>query len=216
VACFVLAGCAKAPAADAPPRVVPESALTGLLLGSDDINTVMATKPMTAHPTVTQMADHRNLLPNLNCLGVWQVDEAPIYDPSGWQSVRQQMLRNPDSDGWESLVVQSVVSYPSVEAARRFFDQSSDRWAKCSNHRVNIRLNDQPLPAWRSGDLTATDNELTLPYVRGSASQTRSCQRALAVAANVILDVQACRPQQSADVTQAGAIAERIVTKLPR
>ena len=78
---------------------------------------------MTAHPTVTQMADHRNLLPNLNCLGVWQVDEAPIYDPSGWQSVRQQMLRNPDSDGWESLVVQSVVSYPSVEAAQRFFDR---------------------------------------------------------------------------------------------
>jgi hypothetical protein len=32
----------------------------------------------------------------------------------------------------------------------------------------------------------------------------------------VILDVQACRPQQSADVTQAGAIAERIATKLPR
>ena len=34
---------------------------------------------MTAHPRVNVMGDHRNLLPNLNCLGVWQVDEAGVY-----------------------------------------------------------------------------------------------------------------------------------------
>jgi hypothetical protein len=38
----------------------------------------------------------------------------------------------------------------------------------------------------------------------------------VAVAANVILDIQACRPQQRPAVTQAGDIAELIEAKLPR
>lgn len=214
--CSLLAGCAEAPAAHGPPKAVPESALAGLLLSADDVDAVMATSHMTAHPQVEQMGDHRNLLPNLNCLGVWQVNEAPIYDPSDWQQVRQQMLRTPDIDGWDTLVVQSIVSYRSDEAAQAFFDQSAQRWANCTNHRVNIRLNDQPLPAWLSGQLTATPNSLTMPYVRGSGPQIRSCQRALTVAANVILDIQACKPQQPNSVTQAGEIAERIAAKLPR
>jgi len=216
ITCFVVAGCAQAPAADVPPKPVVESALTGVLLSAEEIGAVMGTKQMTPHFPVDQMGDHRNLLPNLNCLGVWQVDEAPIYDPSDWQQVRQQMFRSPDADNWDSLVVQSVVSYRGVDAARRFFDESANRWANCTNHRVNIRLNDQPLPAWLSGDLTATNSRLTMPYVRGSGVQTRSCQRALAVAANVILDIAACRPQQASDVTQAGEIADRIEARLPR
>jgi hypothetical protein len=211
-----LAGCATAPAADVPPKWVPQSALTGLLLTAGDIDAVMATAGMTAHPPVAQMGDHRNLLPNLNCLGVWQVNEAPVYDPSDWQSVRQQMLRAPDSDSWDTLVVQSVVLYRSAQDAQRFFTESADRWAHCTNHRVNIRLNDQPLPAWLSGDLTASDSKLTMPYVRGSGAQIRSCQRALALAANVILDIQACRPQQPTAVTQAGEIADMIEARLPR
>lgn len=215
VAVSLLAGCARAPAADTPPKSVPESALTGLLLSADDIDSVMSTKRITPHPPVEQMGDHRNLLPNLNCLGVWQVNEAPIYDPSDWQRVRQQMFRSPDIDTWDTLVVQSIVSYRSSDAARRFFGESANRWANCTNHRVNIRLNDQPLPAWLSGDLTATDNRLTMPYVRGSGSAIRSCERALALAANVILDIQACRPQQLTAVTQAGEIADRIEAKLP-
>jgi hypothetical protein len=215
-ACSLLAACSETPAAQSPPKAVPESALSGLLLTADDIDAVMATEGMTAHPPVAQMADHRNLLPNLNCLGVWQVNEAPIYDPSDWQQMRQQMLRNPDGDGWDSLVVQSVVSYRSDEAAHRFFADSANRWGNCSNHRVNIRLNDQQLPAWLSGDLTASASRLTMPYVRGSGAQVRSCQRALAVAANVILDIQACKPQQPVAVTQAGDIADRIEAKLPR
>jgi len=66
----LLAGCAQAPAANEPPKSVSESALTGLLLNGDDVDAVMSTDKMIAHPPVAQMGDHRNLLPNLNCLGV--------------------------------------------------------------------------------------------------------------------------------------------------
>ncbi|MGX9792606.1 sensor domain-containing protein [Mycobacterium sp. MMS18-G62] len=195
---------------------MPDNALTGSLLSADEINAVMGTSGMTAHPPATAMGDHRNLLPNLNCLGVWQVNEAPIYESSHWKSVRQQMLRAPDNDEWDSLVVQSIVSYRTADGARQFFTESTDRWSKCTNHNVNIELNGQKLPKWRSGDLTKTDNQLAMPYTRTNGDQIRSCQRALELAANVILDIQACTPQQEAAVTQAADIADKIVSKLPR
>ena len=152
--CMALAGCAEGSAAGTsrPPRPVADSALDGLLLGADEVNTLMGATGMQAHQPVSQMADHRNLLPNLNCLGVWQVNEAPIYDESHWKSVRQQMFRAPDIDQWDTLVVQSVVSYRTPDAARDFFTKSADRWSKCTNHNVNIRVNDQRnarLEEWR-------------------------------------------------------------------
>ena len=214
---LALAGCGTSASTGASHarKPVSDSGLDTLLLTVADVNAVMGTAAMKPHQVVTQMADHRNLLPNLNCLGVWQVNEGPIYDPSHWKSVRQQLLRTPDADQWDSLVVQSVVSYRTADAARDFFMESGDRWAQCANHHVNIRVNDQPLPAWLSGDLAKTDTELSMPFTRGTGEATRSCQHVLAVAANLIVDVQACMPQQSVAVTQAATIADRIVSNLP-
>ncbi len=214
---LALAGCGGGASTGAShaPKPVPDSGLDTLLLSVADVNAVMGTSAMKPHQVVTQMADHRNLLPNLNCLGVWQVNEGPIYDPSHWKSLRQQLLRSPDAEQWDSLVVQSVVSYRTAEEARDFFMESGDRWSQCADHHVNIRLNDRPLPAWLSGDLTKTDTKLSMPYTRGAGQATRSCQHVLAVAANLILDVQACMPQQSVAVTQAATITDRIVANLP-
>jgi hypothetical protein len=214
---LALAGCGTdaSTGASHAPKPVSDSGLDSLLLTVADVNAVMGTSAMKPHQVVTQMADHRNLLPNLNCLGVWQVNEGPIYDPSHWKSVRQQLLRAPDADQWDTLVVQSVVSYRTADAARDFFMESGDRWSQCANHHVNIRLNDQPLPAWLSGDLTKTDTKLSMPFTRGAGAATRSCQHVLAVAANLIVDVQACMPQQSVAVTQASTITDRIVSNLP-
>jgi hypothetical protein len=170
---------------------------------------------MRTNAPVTQMGDHRNLLPNLNCLGVWQVDEAPIYDPSYWKSLRQQTLRTPDTDPWDNLVVQSVVSYRTNDGPRLFLDDSAQRWSQCTNHNVNIQLNGQKLPAWKSGDLSKTDNRLAMPYTRGSGEQTRSCQHVLQAAANVIIDVAACGPQTES-FTKAEEVAAKIEGKMPR
>jgi hypothetical protein len=170
---------------------------------------------MVPHGVVRQMADHRNLLANLNCLGVWQVNEAPVYDESHWKALRQQLFRLPDNDAWDSLVVQSVVSYRTPDGARDFFTASADRWSKCTNHNVNIRLNDAPLPAWRSGDLTETDDHLVMPYTRGSGELTRSCQHVLAVVSNVVIDVAACGPP-SEKFDKGTAVAAKISSKFPR
>jgi PknH-like extracellular domain len=214
---FVLAGCGGAASgASQAPKLVPDSALTQSLLSPNDLSAIMGTSGITPHPPVSQMGDHRNLLPNLNCLGVWQVNEAPIYESSHWKSVRQQMSRVPDKDEWNFLVVQSIVSYRTVDAAKEFLTESTDRWSKCTNHNVNIQLNGQALPAWRSGALTKTDTRLAIPYTRGTGDQTRSCQHVLSLVANLILDIQACKPQQDAAVTQAADVADKIESNLPR
>ena len=114
------------------------------------------------------------------------------------------------------LVVQSVVSYHTADAARDFFTESTDRWSKCTNHNVNIQLNGQALPAWHSGELTKTHTRLAIPYTRGAGDQTRWCEHALSVVANLILDIQACKPQQQSTVTQAAAVADKIEAKGPQ
>lgn len=214
---FVMAGCGGAASgASQATKLVPDSALSGLLLSVDDVNSIMETTGMTPHSPVAQMGDHRNLLPNLNCLGVWQVNEASIYESSHWKTVRQQMFRAPDTDQWENLVVQSVVSYRTGDAAREFFTESTDRWSKCTNHNVNIQLNGLALPAWHSGELTKTDTRLSIPYTRGAGDKTRSCEHVLSVVTNLILDIQACKPQQQPEVTQAADIADKIESSLAR
>jgi hypothetical protein len=196
-----------------PPKLVPANALDGALLSAAEVDTVTGTTGITAHPRVEAMSDHRNLLPNLNCLGIWQVNEAGVYGEDGWIALRQELLRSPDTDDWQTLVVQSVVNYPSTDAAHDFFTESSDRWSKCTNHNVNITLNDKPLPKWRSGELTTTGDELAIPFTRGDASGVASCQRVLAVDDNVIIDVQACSRSASA-VTTAAVVADEIKAKL--
>lgn len=212
---LLAAGCAgNGDKAQGPPKEVPKSALEGLLLTTDQVDTVMGTEGMVAHKPVTEMNDHRNLLPNLNCLGAWQVNESAIYGDR-WTAMRQVLLRAPDNDNWDNLLVQSVVIFPSTQEAADFLNQSAERWAKCTNHNVNITLNGEPLPKWRSGDLTRTDSELTLPFTRVNGDQTRACQRALAVAANLVMDIQACKPAGSS-VTQAADVVDKIKAAMPR
>ncbi|WKG01711.1 sensor domain-containing protein [Mycolicibacterium sp. HK-90] len=204
-----LSGCSGKPEAQPPaPKLLGDADLDALLLSPAQLNILMGTTGMTPRPAVRTMGDHRNLLPNLNCLGVWQVNEAAIYG-EGWSALRQQLLRSPNDDNWDNLVVQSVVTFPSEQDARDFYRQSAERWSKCTDHNVNINLNGQQLPKWRSGPLSETDSQLTIPFTRGEGEQQRSCQRALAVEANVIIDVQACKPA-SAAVNQAAEVADTI------
>ncbi|MBO0677555.1 sensor domain-containing protein [Mycolicibacterium sp. S2-37] len=213
---LLLTGCGTGtPTAVEAPTTVRDADLEMLLLGVDDVNEVMGTA-LTPEPVVDGMADNRNLLTNKNCLGVWGVDEAAIYgerDSGTWSAVRSQTLRAPADDTWDNLAVQSVVSYATPEAAQTFFTESADRWAQCTDHTVNINLNGQQLPKWRSGQLVRTGDRLTLPIARGTGDQTRSCERVLAVKSNVVSDVEACRPRTFV-VDQAARIADTIQSRI--
>lgn len=194
------------------PTVTPDH-LDSLLLNASETDAVMGTSGMTAQPVSMDMTNDSDVVTNANCLGVWQADEATVYENSGWNGLRRQTMRVPDVDVWDSVVVQSVVSFPSPDAAHKFFTQSLDKWSKCTNHRLNIAFSAQSGPGWQSGDLNKTDTMLTMPVTRQSADQLRKCQRVLAVKANVIIDAEGCKPQE---VTQGGEIVNRIEAKFPQ
>jgi hypothetical protein len=218
VLCLALAACGGKTGTPTPatPSVVAESSINDLLLTPAELNKTMGVTGLVGQPPTDVMDDHRNMLPNLNCLGVWQINEAVIYSKDGkdvksgqdWKVMRQQMLRTPDVDQWNYLAAQSVVYYPTSAAARNFFNLSVERWSKCTNHHVNIRLNDKPLPKWLSGDLERTDTKLAMPITRGTGPETRWCQHVLQLVANLIIDVEACTPK--APVTAAADIATKI------
>jgi PknH-like extracellular domain len=208
----MLAGCSSGGAATrpSPPKPVSTTTLDGLLLSPGDISAVMGITAITPDHAFSLLPDHSNLLPNINCLGIWKIGEKVIYGPSGFLGVRGQMLREPDSAAWDSLVVQGVALYASTDAAQNFYAQSSDRWSKCSNHVVNLTVNNLPRTTWTFGNLTRTDTELTMPLA-WSGNGGRSCQRVLAVDNNAIIDVEACG-QVITD--QASSIVDKIRSRV--
>jgi PknH-like extracellular domain len=190
--------------------LVNASALDGMLLSAAEVNSVMGTTAMTLSETITDMGDHSYLLPNVNCLGIWQVGERTVYGDSGWTGIHGQVLRQPYSGDWDSIVVQAVVSYPSTEAAQKFYAASADRWSKCTNHKVNLSLNGQPLATWKFGRLTRTGTKLTMPLTRGGGD--RSCQRVLSITNNVVIEVAAC---STTIADQAATIVGKIESNIP-
>ena len=210
---FVLtacAGCAGGASSTSTPTTaapIAPSALDGLLLSAGDINSVMGGTTMTVTHSLTDMVDHANLLPNVNCLGIWEVSEKAIYADSGWTAIRGQVLRQPAAGDWDALTVQAVVSFPSADAAHKFFAASADRWSKCTRHTVNMTLNGQ-LTTYQFGDLARTDTELTMHVTRGG---DRSCQRALSVTNNVVVDVAACSAAAS---DQAATMVNKIRSRI--
>jgi PknH-like extracellular domain len=207
---IALAGCSSGATTTHPStsKPVPPAALDELLPTVGDINAVM-NATMTPHQSFSTTSDHSELLPNLNCLGIWQIGEKAIYGPSGFTAMRGQVLRDPDTNNWNSLVIQAVVSYPSADAARKFFAESADRWSGCSNHEVNMSSVGQPQTALTFGGLTKTSTDLTMPV---NSIPGRSCQRGLSVDNNLIIDVAACGQTIS---NQASSIVSKIKTRIP-
>lgn len=210
-AAIAVAGCSSSATTTQPstPKPVPTSALDGLFPTIGDVNAVMGTT-MTPHESFTATRDHRDLLPNLNCLGIWEVGERALYDPSGFTAIRGQVLRDPDTDNWNSLVVQAVVSYAAADAANKFFAGSADRWSHCTNHVVNMTQSGRSQITLTFGSLTKTDTELTM--IMSSSDGGASCQRALAVNNNIIIDISACGHTIS---DQANSIVSKIASRIP-
>jgi hypothetical protein len=211
VAGLLLAACTSRSTTHAP---IPASALDGMLLSATDVNSVMGATAMRVSDALTDMSDHSNLLPNVNCLGIWDIGEKKVYDGSGWTAIRGQALRQPDTGDWDSLVIQAVVVFPSADAAKKFLTTSADRWSKCSNnHTVNMHINDV-LTVWVFGDFGRTDTQLSMHVTRGAGESAgeRQCQRVLSVTNNVIVEVAACA---SAVADQAATLASKIASKAP-
>ena len=183
IVCIFVAACSSS---KHPPVVA--GALDGVLLGPAEIDIAMNANGITVNETSAEMTDDSANVPDPGCRVIDAPAEASVYDGSGWIAVRSQYLR--ESADLIHQVWQAVVTFPSANAAARFFATSAQRWPACSNRQYHY-INDPGTPGtvWTVGQLTNISDTLSVTRAEEGGW---TCQRALTVSNNVAVDVAAC------------------------
>ena len=196
-----------------PPPPVAVTALDGLLLSPDQINTAMGETGIAVKGTYTDLFDDSATVADVNCRAIDAVEDASTYANSGWTAVRRQQLQKPpQGDVFTFLVKQGVASFPSANAAAALFTTITQRWSDCSNRRFT-----QTGPqggGWTTGPISNSDGTLSITET-AEGGNGWACQRALTVANNVAIEVVVCgnNPKTDSAVNIAHQIAAKVPTK---
>jgi hypothetical protein len=196
-----------------PPPPVAAGDLEGLLLGQAEINAAMGATAMTVLETSNQMWDSSGEVSNIECLGAYGAAEYEVYTGSGWSAVRYSSMQEPGEEP-PHFAEQAVVSFPSDDAAAKFYADSGEKWGRCANGRFSFKLPEWPAEAmWTVGPVSNSDGMLKTSMVMEGGGGW-SCGRALTVGNNVVIDVSTCSyNNETGDI--AVTIAQDIANKLP-
>ena len=199
----------------APP--VAEAALDGLLLSPDQINAAMGATGMTTEGGYAVMDDNVANVADAACRPVDGPLIASVYVGSGWTAFREQSLQEPGNTPTHS-VAQAVVLFSSAQQAGAFFTASAQQWPACANRQYTFTQAGKPDRVYTVGPVSNTNGTLSATETVGPPANWvwESCQRALTVANNVVIDVGACRKNRSDSQSDAAVnIAHQIAAKVP-
>src|ERR1700736_2961421 len=188
----------------APP--VAETALDGLLLTPEQVNTAMGATEMTVTKTHTSMSDDSATMAPKECLAIDGSAQAQVYAGSGYTAERDQTLQ--EGDNFTHYVEQAVVLFPSAKQAGAFFTASAQQWPACRQY-----THTQTNSLWAVGPISNTNGTLSTTATQQNAkAHGWVCGRALAIRNNVAIDVNTC----SANPTDSAVnIANQIAAKVP-
>ena len=185
---------------------VDESVLERLLLSPDEVNTIVGATGMSITSTQNSFDDSAAIAPKA-CLALAGIAESQVYSGSGGTATRAQKLQD-GRDNFTHLVLQAVVRFPSAAYARAFFNASAQQWAACQQY-----SDSQNKSEWTRGQVNRDDETLSaIATLQDGPATGWSCERALAAANNVIVDVDACRADPN---DLAVEIAHQIAAKVP-
>jgi serine/threonine-protein kinase len=200
-----------------PVTPVAVTALEGLLLSPEQLNTAMGTTGMEVKTNATTMSDSAASVSDKACLPLSHNVETAVYDGSGWTAVLRQTAADPRAGQQGGhMVEQAVVLFPSARDVGAFFTASTRSWSACSNRQFQFT-------SVNAGGAVTTDTVGPVSNTNGTLSATVTidfggfgtwtCDRALAVANNVAIDVDACiwgQNQPDAAVNIAHQIAAKV------
>ncbi len=185
-----------------------EGALAGLLLKPAQIDSALGVTGTTVdkpidHPNTDSPADvfpATYKFPD-ECLFIMGAAEEAVYKGSGNTAVRGESVvapRQSGSDDPTPKVIQAVVLFPSADQANAFFTASSRHWSACANRQDTVGgEGDSAKLTWKVGAVSNATGVLStivdLSLGSGAQSMTQSCQRALTVRNNVVIDTAAYR-----------------------
>jgi hypothetical protein len=188
----------------APP--LADTALPGLLLSPDQVNTAMGATGMTVTETHFAMSDDSATMAPKECLAVDGSAQAQVYDGSGYTAVRDQSLQ--EGDNFTHYVKQALVLFPFAKQAGAFFTASAQQWPACRQY-----THTQSGSLWAVGPISNTNGTLSTTATQQNANAPGwGCGRALAARNNVLIDVNTC---SASPADSAVNIATQIAAKVP-
>lgn len=128
------------------------------------------------------------------------------YSGSGFTGFVDQVVN--DSAGAHKFI-QTLVTFPTAEAAKAFVDNQLSRWKDCANTDLTITIGGKGDHA-TTGAVTTTDGVNTI-VLTPPAAGSRQCERAMTSSSNVVIDVRACAVNVG---TTGSAIARDIGQKI--
>lgn len=191
-----------------PPQPVAEERLSALLLNSSEVNAVMGSSSMQPGKPITSMDSSPVTVSLPDCQGALYTSQDPVYAGTGYTAINGLISSEP-GDNYEHWVNQAVVAFPTADKARAFVQTSADKWKNCAGKTVTV-TNKAKTYRWTFADVKGSPPTITVIDTQEGA-EGWECQRAMSVANNVVVDVNACGYQIT---NQAGQIAAKIVDKV--
>lgn len=193
-----------------PPTPAPLEAdrLSALLLGPSDINTVMGSSTMQPGKPITSTDHSAVTVSTPDCQGALYTTQDPVYAGTGYTSVSGLVSSEP-GDNYDHWVNQAVVLFPSADKAKSFLENSAEKWKGCAGKTVTV-TNKSKTYRWTFAQVQGSPPKITLMDTQEGADGWE-CQRALTVANNVIVDINACGYHIS---DQGAQIADKIAARI--
>lgn len=211
----LLAGCEKSVAGMAvrdpnvpPGKILKKSDIDELLLSPDELDGIMGASGLGVTLDEDTLNDNSDAVSDPDCAGAAYGAQEVAYGDSGYTAVRDQIVREP-GDNNAHWLEQVVALYPSAAEAKKFLQESKEKWQDCAGSLVTYDSSDQPL-TWEVSDVTAEDTSITQMSTPEVAS-SGGCHHSMAVAANVIAEAWACGDDV---VDQATSITSAIGDKV--
>ncbi|OMC23403.1 serine/threonine-protein kinase PknH/PknJ [Mycobacterium colombiense] len=193
-----------------PPQAAPlgPDRLSGLLLSPADINGVMGSSSMQPGKPITSTDSSSVTVSAPDCQGALYTTQDPVYAGSGYSAV-SGLVSSEAGDNYDHWVNQAVVLFPSADRAKSFVQNSAEKWKGCAGKTVTV-TNKSKTYRWTFAQLQGSPPRVTLMDTQEGADGWE-CERALSVANNVVVDINACGYHIS---DQGGQIADKIVGKI--
>lgn len=193
-----------------PPQAAPlgPERLSALLLSAADINTVMGSSSMEPGRPITSTDSSSVTVSEPDCQGALYTTQDPVYAGTGYSAVNG-LVSSEAGDNYDHWVNQAVILFPSADKAKSFLQSSGEKWKGCAGKTVTV-TNKGKTYRWTFAQVQGGPPKITLMDTQEGADGWE-CQRALSVANNVIVDINACGYHIS---DQGGQIADKIVGKV--
>ncbi|WP_101953282.1 sensor domain-containing protein [Mycobacterium intracellulare] len=173
-----------------PPAVLPQH-LADLLLKDSDVNTIAHTTAMAVRKPISQMWHDEETVSNPGCLDIYQPAEAAVYQGSNWTALQGQILDDAAPVAPKHALMQALIGFRDADSAQQFFSQAKTRWSGCANQSITVITPGHAPLTWNLGEPQTTDTTLAATQTHSGPS-VASCQRAMGIANNVIIDALWC------------------------